>query len=110
MHIRPQNVLKAICHGHDGEIHTQTEPRRCARLVDISATSARLILLADPAGTNQELLHSGEAVALAPQFLEPTAYENIRSKVTHVQGADVNLRFETPLSLPVARLLRLTRR
>ncbi|WP_022660945.1 hypothetical protein [Paucidesulfovibrio longus] len=110
MHIRPKNVFKAICYGHGCRIEADSRGSNRASLVDISATSARLVLLTDKDTSSEALLRRGDSVALHPQFLESTDFETIPTRVMHVQGQDVTLRFEAPLPLTSSRLLALTRR
>ncbi|MGE4291858.1 MAG: hypothetical protein AB7E32_06565 [Desulfovibrio sp.] len=113
MHIRPKNVFKAICYGHECSVEADGGPdSRSGRagLVDISATSARLLLLADADTSGVPPLRQGDNVSLHPQFLEPTGYETIPTRVAHVQGPDVVLRFKAKLPFTCARLVALTRR
>lgn len=110
MHLRPRNVFKAICYGHDCSIETGARPSGRASLVDISAASARLLLLADAETGAEAPMRRGEPVTLHPRFRKATEFEAIPGRVLDVRGRDVSLRFETPLPLTGARLVALTRR
>ncbi|MEF2145066.1 MAG: hypothetical protein V3573_06440 [Desulfovibrionaceae bacterium] len=107
MHLRAENIFKAFCKGHICRISLQGSAENAeAMLVNISPTGARLQMIR----YSREQIFMGQAANLEPRFLTKTnGLERISSRVSHVLGRDVLLRFNFPLPLTSFHLCRLTR-